>query len=474
MRKKLGLILSIPAAMYLQAQQSTPYWDFTELRNSSAIYGNHLDNGTARYMGMGGAMGAIGGDISAMTVNPAGIGVYITGDVQATLGVDNIKNTSNLEGPTATSKSSPTDITQAGAVAALQLGDSNWKFVNFGMNFQYQRLDNQVLTPANHTFAQSITGEDAQGNQATGTMLFDGHRYQTFGHVSKVSLAAGANYNNRLYFGLGLNFHSADYSQSDEYQSVLEFPGQTTNDLYIKQFSPYSESGNGFSASLGVIGKVNEQVRLGLALETPVWWNIDRSYTLYGTDQNGDFGASIEPENRHFRSPMKATFSAAVIPNKNFALDVDYIVSFSKPEFTTHTDINDDLNSYFDQYSKTQSEVRVGAEYRIQGFRLRAGYSYADNPFGSQTMPTANNNANAQTLNDLFIGKRNTASAGIGYDFGGIYVDASYQNVRFNYDNAFANGDYASQDGIFTNDVPIVSKVKNEQNNLYFTIGYRF
>ncbi len=33
-------------------------------------------------MGMAGSMGAIGGDISAANVNPAGVGVYITGDFQ--------------------------------------------------------------------------------------------------------------------------------------------------------------------------------------------------------------------------------------------------------------------------------------------------------------------------------------------------------------------------------------------------------
>ena len=33
-------------------------------------------NGTARYVGMGGAMGALGADITTMGTNPAGIGLY--------------------------------------------------------------------------------------------------------------------------------------------------------------------------------------------------------------------------------------------------------------------------------------------------------------------------------------------------------------------------------------------------------------
>ena len=44
-------------------------------------------NGTARYVGVGGAMGAIGGDASAVNSNPAAIGVYRTTEVAASLNV---------------------------------------------------------------------------------------------------------------------------------------------------------------------------------------------------------------------------------------------------------------------------------------------------------------------------------------------------------------------------------------------------
>ena len=37
-------------------------------------------NGTARFVGMGGAMGALGGDISTIGTNPAGIGIYRSND----------------------------------------------------------------------------------------------------------------------------------------------------------------------------------------------------------------------------------------------------------------------------------------------------------------------------------------------------------------------------------------------------------
>ena len=41
-------------------------------------------NGTARFVGMGGAMSALGADISVMGTNPAGIGLYRRSDFAAT------------------------------------------------------------------------------------------------------------------------------------------------------------------------------------------------------------------------------------------------------------------------------------------------------------------------------------------------------------------------------------------------------
>ena len=41
--------------------------------------------GTARYVGMGGAMTAIGGDASAVQDNPAGLGLYRRSEVMLTL-----------------------------------------------------------------------------------------------------------------------------------------------------------------------------------------------------------------------------------------------------------------------------------------------------------------------------------------------------------------------------------------------------
>ena len=44
-------------------------------------------NGTARYVGMGGAMDALGADLSTISTNPAGIGLFRSSQVKASLGM---------------------------------------------------------------------------------------------------------------------------------------------------------------------------------------------------------------------------------------------------------------------------------------------------------------------------------------------------------------------------------------------------
>ena len=50
--------------------------------------------GTARFMSMGGAFTALGGDLSTLTQNPAGIGVYRRSEIGATLDISPRKITS--------------------------------------------------------------------------------------------------------------------------------------------------------------------------------------------------------------------------------------------------------------------------------------------------------------------------------------------------------------------------------------------
>ncbi|WP_183148106.1 OmpP1/FadL family transporter [Chryseobacterium nematophagum] len=484
MLKKSLVLMSVSAAFFMQAQ------DISVLRNSIDVYSNTPMTGSSKFNAMAGSNGALGGDASSLLTNPAGIGVAISGDVSGTLSITNNKNRSSLGGSSINYNINRADLGNVGGVAAFQLmSDSGWKFLNVGVNFSNQSIENYVESPGNGNIMISKSLLDSNNNPVTGNLTYLGHAYNRYGTQSKMNIGVGANYENFLYLGAGLNFHYADVEQHDTAVFGLDLDNSVS--AYDKQYTPYTEKSNGFSASFGVIGKVSKEFRLGATLETPTWWRMDRLYNEYGLDSQSYMVSGVFGETVNFRSPMKATFSGAFVPNKNFALNVDYTLGLTKPKYSEDSDVERELNSFFSDNYKNLSEVRVGAEYRIQGFRLRGGYSYATSPFDSGSVNTYANNGTvgSANYNNWTLGQRNTFGLGLGYDFGGFYIDASYQNISSKYNNPFLYGKVIVDNGNPTqyvstgynsgnfdvvNESYAVSDVKNTFNNFFITLGWKF
>lgn len=466
MIKNSLIVLSLSAAYFVNAQ------DVSTLRNTVEVYSNSSLNGSSKYNAMAGSMGALGGDFSTLNSNPAGIGVSIASEFSGTLGIEANKNTTTYAGKSANYKVNNTDLGNVGGVAVFPVsGSTPWKFVNVGVNYSNQSIENYSETPGNSNLIYEIRDAD---NALVDELAFAGHAYNRYGNLSKTSIGVGGNYDNRIYVGAGLNFHN---SVLDQYDSAAFTDNTNVTDVYDKQYTPFSESANGFSASVGVIGKINPQFRLGASLETPTWWSIARVYSEYENPVDGTY-----TEDRRLSSPMKATLSAAYVPNKNFAINVDYSLGLTKPKYKVYGDAETELNSFFDQNSKNLSEVKVGAEYRIAAFRLRGGYGFASSSFDSMSISTLSDiGTSANTSYDnLILGKRNTVGAGIGYDFKSFFIDAAYQNVNSEYSSPFLRGSAANNTGYFSNnyivesDASVVSNVKNTKDNFFITLGWKF
>ena len=454
------MILSISAAYFANAQ------DISTIRNTVEVYSNSSLNGTSKYNSMAGSMGALGGDFSVLNSNPAGIGVSIASEVSGTLGIESSKNTTSYAGKSLDYKINNTDLGNVGGIAVFQVNSSPWKFVNVAVNYSNQSLEDYTETPGNSDLVYEIRDAD---NNLVDELAFAGHAYNRYGNLSKMSIGVGGNYDNRIYVGAGLNFHN---SVLDQYDSAAFTDNTGVTDVYDKQYTPFSESSSGFSASVGVIGKISPQFRLGAALETPTWWKIARVYSEYENPVDGTY-----TEDRDLSTPMKATLSAAYVANKNFAVNVDYSLGLTKPKYKVYGDAETELNQFFSNNYSNLSELKVGAEYRVQAFRLRGGYAFAASPFDSMSIQTVAGNT---AYNNLILGKRNTIAAGIGYDFKSFFIDAAYQNVSSEYSNPFIQGSAANNTGYFSSqyivesDASIVSNVKNTRDNFFITLGWKF
>ena len=101
-------------------------------------------NGTARYIGMGGAMEALGADISTISTNPAGIGMFRRSWIGASAGAT-IQKGNSLNGSVYSDNGKTNaDFNQIGFVFAMQTG--NESYFNFGFNYHKRRNFNQILS----------------------------------------------------------------------------------------------------------------------------------------------------------------------------------------------------------------------------------------------------------------------------------------------------------------------------------------
>ena len=461
MIKKSLIVLGISAAYFVNAQ------DISTLRNTAEVYSNSALNGSAKYNSMAGSLGAMGGDASVVNSNPAGIGVNITSEFSGTMAIENNNNSTSFGGSSLDYKVNNTDIGNIGGIAAFRIeGATPWKFVNVGVNYTNQSLEDYSETPGNSAINFNIYDNN---DQLVDNIAFNGHAYNRYGNLSKMSFAVGGNYDNRIYVGAGVNFHTAALDQYDS--AAFTSTQNNSTEVYNNQFTPFSETSSGFSATVGVIGKINPMLRLGAALETPTWWQMARVYNEYENPTDGTY-----TEDRNLTTPFKATLSAAFVPNKNLALNVDYSLGLSKAKYKVYGDAETELNSFINENSANLSEIKAGAEYRYAGLRLRAGYGYATSPYDSRSIIAYNDGGTTanSSFDNLFVGKRSTIGAGLGYDFKSFYIDAAYQNVTSDYRSPFLANTYFSDNYIVEADAAAVSDVKNTKDNFFITLGWKF
>ena len=93
-------------------------------------------NGTARFRAMGGAFGALGGDLSAINVNPAGSVVFANNQISVTASNFNTTNKSNYFGKETSEINNSLDLNQAGAVFVFENTheDNDWKKLSIAIN----------------------------------------------------------------------------------------------------------------------------------------------------------------------------------------------------------------------------------------------------------------------------------------------------------------------------------------------------
>ena len=136
--KKISVLIALGMLMI------APWGMAQTIYDGAKLTGKDL-NGTARFVGMGGAMGALGGDISTMGT-PAGIGLYRSSDVMTSFGFSLYGNESQYLGKKFNSDLTKGDFNNIGFVFSSKIGNETpLRFVNFGFNYHKAKSFNNNM-----------------------------------------------------------------------------------------------------------------------------------------------------------------------------------------------------------------------------------------------------------------------------------------------------------------------------------------
>lgn len=456
----------------------------------------------ARFNAIGNAQTAIGGDLSSLGANPAGLGMFTRSDIGFTLEFNNYNSSGDFLNRNTIGSKDALNFNQAAAVIhlpALRAKGSDlekgWVSFDFGIGFNRHadfgaNLIYSGTNPNNSIadyFAELATknygnpstlsagslermayddyliGYDDQGDYyfpATDVNSLQTKSDNRRGGQSQVNMAIAANYSNKFYLGLNLGFSSLRYF-SDAVFSEKGYNVSESSNYQLSLLQNQETTGKGFNAKLGFIYKPVSALRIGASIETPTWYEITDNYTeVLNTSHtvNGLENTNL-PENYTFvyrlRTPLKMSLGTGIFfGNFGFiSADLD-MVDYASINFRgmTSADLNiiADNNQEVANNFKKAYNYRIGAEIKLEQVMLRGGYGIQGNPY--------------KNLSDSQFNTK-TFSAGLGYRVRNYYMDLSYQQISSYSD---------LKPYVLNNGSEPTASVSTDRNNIFMTFGMRF
>ena len=309
-------------------------------------------NGTARFVGMGGAMGALGGDITTMGTNPAGIGIYRSNDVMTSFSYSAYGMESKYEGQKSTIDKNRWSFDNIGVVFATKIGNQTpLRYVNFGFNYKrsksfYKNMSMSgmmgvVENPSNPGSPYYVSQTNSMALQATDAERYvwdNSRQHLDFDNANRIFSDPDAVWLGALGYQGGLTerdridnepdlyvpflpvepssvFNSREKGGIDQYDFNVSFNindrvylGLTIGayDVDYDKYSGYDESykrgegyslesynnisGSGFDVKMGLILRPFEYspFRIGFAVHTPTFYKLTYSTSAIVTNDYRD------------------------------------------------------------------------------------------------------------------------------------------------------------------------------------------
>ncbi len=395
-------------------------------------------NCTARYVGMGGAMDALGADLSTISTNPAGIGLFRHSAANVSFGLVSQEGGESFANGNKTNMS----FDQGGFVYSMRSGRSN--FINFAFNYHKSRNFDYILSAASSldgasqnklsstkgalgvfgfkdkeintdapTFNQvdylyynsglSDAWIDDNGDYKyyyTNASGYNFNRANT-GYIGEYDFNISGNVNDRFYWGVTFGVSDVHYNGYSEYSEALVDGSSSVGNILLADNRKIT--GTGFNVKGGIIVRPIETspFRIGVSIATPTWYDLTTSnYTTLALsgDFNPNYGqpssSSSIGESYDFKlyTPWKFGLSLGTTFGKMLAVGAVYEYSdYGSLDSRYNTGGDYDYYGYYYDSSSSDNAMNRHTESTLKGvstlklglelkpmpeLAIRLGYNY--------------------------------------------------------------------------------------------------
>lgn len=485
-------------------------------------------NGTARYVGMGGATDALGADISTISTNPAGVGLFRHNKADITVGMVSQQDAADYTHGDATNLS----FDQIGMVWTKQTGDNS--FLNVAFNYHkrknldfilsaddklngdsqnkltYMKLYNNILyqnsfdgnidfnrpyitcNQLDDIYVRNLTYAANDGNayyyEANGYDFDRAHK----GYIGEYDFNVSGNIDDRLYLGLTIGLHDVHYRHVSDYTEDMVANPEQINILNV--YDERKISGSGVDVKLGAILRPIEYAPLliGVSVATPTWYDLTTSN--YTEVSDGDYTAyNSEEYDYKLYSPWKFGASIGYTFGNKVALGASY--EFADYGHTDTRVVDGGRYTFYDYYESSSSDknmnthtkmtlkgvstVKLGAEFKLlPELALRAGYNYVSSMYNKEGFKdgTVESYGSYYASSTDFTNWKDTNrfTFGLGWKLG------ANTNLDLAYQYSASKGDFYPFMGYVDNEFsdfdihPNAVEVTNKRHQVICTLGYTF
>ena len=488
--------------------------------NDISRFSHSFSGGSARIQGLGDAQTSLGGDISSISGNPAGLGFFNKSVLSFGYELKSTNSNSKFLDGNTNDLLSSNELNNIAFV--LKLGKKNSMFMcddcprinigfsytknkDFGSNIRYSGYnnDNSILDyfleesqgvslsqissslpiqgigllqeAYDHYLLNPISDLPNSYYSFVGGYPFQEEIIENRGSISQFSLSSGINVKDKLYLGAGLNLYSIRYDRSRTYnennfeilvenqwvfEGILDY--LTLNDFLAIQ-------GNGFSTTLGIIFKPIHNLNFGISYESKKSMKLnEESYNQLETNY---FDYYFESEDTILQNAISST-AKTVAEYKIFSpakLSIGSSFFYKKFGFiTADVDLINyssakvssyDFDPFYDNREIIEVYKSLAINYRIG---LEGRYNNFYLRFGYNFLTNAYNKATEQTFDN--DNSRIKKSVGIGYSNKIISIDLTYLVSK--YSSKISPYTFKGQEPIANSDI--------DNSTILISLGFKF